>query len=73
MEPVILNHPFVSTQLSIIRNKDTKTKEFREAISELAMFLCYEAMRNAETEEISVETPLTITKCTKINDDNTPD
>ena len=69
MEPVILNHPFVSTQLSIIRNKDTKTKEFREAISQLAMFLCYESMRNAETEDISVETPLTITKCKKINDD----
>ena len=45
MEVIELSHPLVLHKLSILRNEKTGTKEFRELISELATFLCYEAMK----------------------------
>ena len=48
MEVVELNHPLVSHKLTILRDKKTGTKEFREIIGELSMMLCYEAMKDAE-------------------------
>ena len=41
-----LKHPLVEHKLSILRNEKTGTKEFRELIKELSVFLCYEAMRD---------------------------
>lgn len=57
-KPVILDHPLIQHKLSIIRNKDTGSKEFREIISEIAMLMCYEATRDLGLEEVEVETPL---------------
>ena len=57
-----LNHPLIDHKLAILRNKETGTKEFRELISELAMFLCYEAMEDAKLEEKEIETPIQKTK-----------
>lgn len=70
MEPVILKHPLVDNKLSILRNKKTGTKEFREIISELSMFLCYEALKDAKTEEIEIETPICKTKVKKVSEDD---
>ena len=70
MKEIILNHPLVEHKISILRRKDTSTKEFRELISELAMFLCYEALRNAKLETIEVETPIAKTKGYFLNEDN---
>ena len=67
METVVLNHPLISHKLAILRNKETGTKEFREIVSEIAMFLCYEAMKNVELEEIEIETPLKKMKIGKFN------
>ena len=39
-KPVILEHPLIQHKLSIIRDKTTGVKEFREVISELAMLMC---------------------------------
>ena len=61
-KPVILNHPLVQHKISLIRDKRTGSKEFREMISELAMLMCYEATRDLELMEIEVETPLTKTQ-----------
>ena len=69
METVVLNHPLISHKLAILRNKETGTKEFREIVSEIAMFLCYEAMKNVELEEIEIETPLKKMKIGKFNED----
>ena len=69
METVVLNHPLISHKLAILRNKETGTKEFREIVSEIAMFLCYEAMKNVELEEIEIETPLKKMKIGKSNED----
>ena len=50
MKEIILNHPLIEHKISILRKKDTSTKEFRELISELAMFLCFEALKDAKLE-----------------------
>ncbi len=59
----VMNHPLIQHKLSILRNKNTGTKEFRELVSEIAMLMCYEATRDLQTEEVEVETPLAIAKC----------
>ena len=69
MGTVVLNHPLISHKLAILRNKETGTKEFRELVGEIAMFLCYEAMKNVELEEIEIETPLKKMKIGKFNED----
>ena len=69
MKAIILNHPLVAHKLSILRDKKTGTKEFRELISELSSFLCYEALRDAELKEVEIETPLTKMKAEKLNED----
>ena len=64
-----LKHPLIEHKLAILRNKETGTKEFRELVSELAMFLCYEAMRDAKLEEKEIETPIQETKVNMLNED----
>ena len=69
MKAIILNHPLVTHKLSILRDKKTGTKEFRELISELSSFLCYEALRDAKLKEVEIETPLTKMNAEKLNED----
>ena len=57
-KPVILNHPLVQHKVTLLRDKRTGSKEFREMIAEIAMLMCYEATRDLSMEEIEVETPL---------------
>lgn len=64
-----LNHPLIEHKLAILRNKKTGTKEFRELVSELAMFLCYEAMKDAQLFETEIETPIQRTNV-KMLDEN---
>ena len=45
MKTIELDHPLIQHKLAILRDKKTGTKEFRELISEIAVFLCYEAMK----------------------------
>ncbi len=70
MKTIELKHPLIEHKLSILRDKKTGTKEFRELISEIAMFLCYEAMKDAELEKIEIETPITKMNIGKLNEDN---
>ena len=58
MEVIELNHPLVTHKLTVLRDKKTGTKEFREIIGELSMLLCYEAMKDAELEDKEIETPI---------------
>ena len=59
----VLDHPLLQHKLSILRNKDTGVKEFREIVSEIAMLMCYEATRDLPTEEVEIETPMAVAKC----------
>lgn len=58
----VLDHPLIQHKLTLLRNKDTSTKDFRELVSEISTLMCFEATRDLPTEEIEVETP--ITTCT---------
>ncbi len=70
MEPIKLNHPLIEHKLAILRDKKTGTKEFRELISEITVFLCYEAMKEAKLTEVEVETPMAKTKAKKIDEND---
>jgi uracil phosphoribosyltransferase len=54
----ILNHPLLQHKLTILRNKDTSTKDFRELVCEVAMLMTYEATRDLPLENVEVETPV---------------
>ena len=65
-----LKHPLITHKLAILRDKKTGTKEFRELISEIAMFLCYEAMSDVTLDSVSIETPIKKMDTYKLNEDN---
>ncbi len=54
----ILDHPLLQHKLTILRSKDTSTKDFRELVSEIAMLMTYEATRDLPLEDVAVETPV---------------
>lgn len=54
----IINHPLLQHKLTILRNEDTSTKDFRELVSEIGMLMTYEATRDLPLENITVKTPI---------------
>ena len=54
----VVDHPLVQHTLSILRAKNTSTKDFRELVTELAIFEGYEALRDLPLEDVEIETPL---------------
>ena len=58
-------HPLIQHKLSLMRDKDTGVKEFRELLQEISMLMVYEVTRDLPTEEVQMETPL-CTMTTKI-------
>ena len=59
MSKVYINkHPLVQHKISILRDKNTGTNEFRSLVGEIAMLMGYEALNDRPTEEVEVETPL---------------
>ena len=62
----VFDHPLIQHKLSILRDKKTSVKEFRELISEIAMLMCYECTRDLPLGDIDVETPVAIAHCKRI-------
>ncbi len=58
----VLDHPLIQHKLSLLRNKNTPVKEFRELVGEISALMCYEATRNLPMKEIEVETPVAVAK-----------
>ncbi|OGO79575.1 MAG: uracil phosphoribosyltransferase [Clostridiales bacterium GWB2_37_7] len=58
----IMDHPMIQHKLTILRDKNTGVKEFRELVEELSMFMGYEVTRNLSLEEVEIETPVCMTK-----------
>lgn len=54
----VMDHPLIQHKLTIIRQKDTGTKDFREVVSEIAMLMAYEVTRDMPLEDVEIETPL---------------
>ncbi len=53
-----MNHPLIQHKLSLIRDKHTGSKEFRELVKEVSMLLAYEVTRDLPLEEVEIETPI---------------
>lgn len=63
----VFDHPLIQHKLSILREKSTSVKEFRELISDIAMLMCYEATRDLPLEEVEIETPVAKAKVKRIS------
>ena len=64
-----IEHPCVQHKLGIIRESETGHKRFRELATEITKFVCYEALKNIQTREVSVETPVATATCREIDTD----
>jgi len=58
----INKHPLVRSKMTMLRDKETGHKQFRELVGEIAAFISYEATQNVPVTEITVETPVATTK-----------
>ena len=65
----VVDHVLLRRLLSILRDKDTPHRVFRETMTDAALFLGYESMRSLRSAEIQVETPLETTQGTKLADE----
>ncbi len=63
---VIFDHPLIQHKLSILRNKETSTKDFRELVNEISMLMMFEATRDLPMETVKVETPCGIAECKQL-------
>ncbi len=55
---VVMNHPLIAHKITHLCDVTTKTKEFREIVSEIAMLMGYEAFRDLPTEQMEIQAPL---------------
>ena len=62
----ICDHPLIKHKITILRNKNTGTNEFRAVVEEIAMLVGYEALRDLEVEDVEVETPIETAMCPTI-------
>ncbi|MBQ1649251.1 MAG: uracil phosphoribosyltransferase [Bacteroidales bacterium] len=61
MKVTVINHPLVQHKLTLMRQKETGTKDFRELLEEIAMLMTYEITRDFPLKEVEIETP--VAKC----------
>lgn len=55
---VVMDHPLIQHKISLIRDKSTGTKDFRELVEEIAMLMAYEVTRDLPLKEVEIETPV---------------
>ena len=63
----LVDHPMVQHKLSILRDKATSCKQFRELVRELALFEGYEATRDLPLADVDVETPICTARCKQVS------
>ncbi|MBQ1894767.1 MAG: uracil phosphoribosyltransferase [Clostridiales bacterium] len=56
----IFDHPLIQHKVSLLRDKNTTTKEFRELVSEIAMLMAYEVTRDLPLKDVEIETPVAV-------------
>lgn len=59
---IILDHPLIQHKLTMLRDKKTDVKYFRELVDELSNLMAYEVTRDIELKEVKIETPIAKTK-----------
>lgn len=63
----ICDHPLVQHKVSLLRDKNTGAKEFRELVSEISMLMCYEATRDLPLKKVQIQTPIAIAESNVIS------
>lgn len=63
----VMNHPLIQHKITMLRDKETTVKDFRELANEIALLMGYEATKDLELSDIKVETPITETTGKKID------
>jgi uracil phosphoribosyltransferase len=63
---VVVKHPLIQHKLSLLRSKETGTKEFRETLQEIAGLMAYEVTRDLPVHETQIETPLQSCKASQL-------
>ena len=58
----VMDHPLIQHKISLLRDKNTQTKEFRELVSEISMLMGYEVTRNMPLKEVEIETPVGVAR-----------
>ena len=64
---IIMDHPLIQHKLSILRDVNTSTKDFRALVNEIAMLMIYDATRDLPLQDKDVQTPCGIAHCKKIS------
>ena len=59
---VVLDHPLIQHKVSLLRDRNTRTKEFRELVLEISMLMGYEVTRQMPLKEVEIETPVAVAK-----------
>ena len=62
-----MDHPLIHHKITLLRDKNTGAKEFRELTNEIATLMCYEATRDMPMKEVEIETPICICKAKVIS------
>ena len=55
---MVFDHPLIQHKVSMLRDKNTTSKEFRDIVSEVAMLMAYEVTRDLPTKDVDIETPI---------------
>ena len=63
----VFEHPLIQHKLSILRDKNTGVKDFREMINEISMLMCFEVTRDLPVEDVEVETPVAVAHCKRLS------
>ena len=64
-----IDHPCVQHKLSLLRHFETDYKKFRELTTEITTLMCYEALKNLNTDNITIKTPIAEADCQIISDE----
>ncbi len=62
---IVFDHPLIQHKISILRNVETSSNQFRALVEEITMLMCYESMRDLPLEEVEITTPIAKT-CTNM-------
>ncbi len=62
----LLAHPLIKHKLSVLRDKRTPVKDFRDLVGEIAMLMAYEVTKDLPTEPVEIDTPLEHMTCEKV-------
>ena len=62
----LFEHPLIQHKLSMLRDKNTPVKDFRELVREISMLMAYEVTRDLPLEEVEIETPICKTKVNRL-------